>query len=182
MMPLFVTLETSLLAGLEHTDKNWKTLLALPAPRWTIYLAKLIVTIAMVWAAMAILAGGLIATATMLKYIQPVLKLGDMPLGLLLWPLLRVAVSCLLAVTIQHWVSLRWQSFTAAIGFGMTVMVMGFIAVNSATWGRWFPWSMPIHAIRKAATGEANLMLVAVAGAVVVAAVGCWEFSRREIS
>ncbi|MEO8028105.1 MAG: ABC transporter permease, partial [Bryobacteraceae bacterium] len=45
MMPLFVTLETSLLAGLEHTDKNWKTLLALPAPRWTIYASKLIVTI-----------------------------------------------------------------------------------------------------------------------------------------
>src|SRR5678815_1142274 len=55
MMPMFVTLETSLLAGLENTGKNWKSLLALPAPRWTIYASKLLVTITLLWAAHAVL-------------------------------------------------------------------------------------------------------------------------------
>ena len=55
LMPLFITLETSLLAGIEHADKNWKNLLALPAPRWSIYLSKLIVTVLLLWAAHAVL-------------------------------------------------------------------------------------------------------------------------------
>src|SRR5690349_25160712 len=43
MLPLFITLETSLLAGLEHSERNWKFLLSLPIPKWTLYAAKLIV-------------------------------------------------------------------------------------------------------------------------------------------
>ena len=32
-LPLFVTLQTALLGGLEHTQKNWKHLFALPVAR-----------------------------------------------------------------------------------------------------------------------------------------------------
>lgn len=42
MLPLFLTLEAALLAGLEHGENNWKTLFALPAPRWHFYMAKLV--------------------------------------------------------------------------------------------------------------------------------------------
>ena len=40
MLPLFVTLQSALLAGLEHRNDQWKYLYALPLPRWTIYGAK----------------------------------------------------------------------------------------------------------------------------------------------
>jgi hypothetical protein len=39
MMPLFITIETALIAGLEHSENQWKNLLAFPIPRWTIYIA-----------------------------------------------------------------------------------------------------------------------------------------------
>jgi hypothetical protein len=181
MMPLFVTLETSLLAGLEHADKNWKSLLALPAPRWTVYGSKLAVMIALLWAAHVVLIGGTILSATLLSHFRPELKLVDMPLSLLLRPVLRISASALLAVTIQHWVSLRWQSFTAALGFGMCAMVVSFVAVNSDTWGRWFPWSMPMYTMRAAAHRGQDPLFIAIGGAVIVAAIGAWEFSRREI-
>ena len=119
MMPMFVTLETSLLAGLENTGKNWKSLLALPAPRWTIYASKLVVTISLLWAAHAVLVAGTIGSGWILKLIHPNLNLGSMPLDPFVAPMLRVSVSALLAVAIQHWVSLRWQSYSVAIGFGM---------------------------------------------------------------
>ena len=67
MMPMFVTLETSLLAGLENTGKNWKSLLALPAPRWTVYVSKLVVTISLLWAAHAVLIAGTIGSGRLLK-------------------------------------------------------------------------------------------------------------------
>ena len=92
MMPMFVTLETSLLAGLEHTGKNWKSLLALPAPRWTLYVSKLVITIALLWMAHAVLVMGTIGCGWLLKLIFPGLNLGSMPLNPFVVPMLRVSV------------------------------------------------------------------------------------------
>ena len=54
MMPLYLALEAALLAGLDHADNKWKSLLARPVPRWTWYAAKLIVLVAMLAASTAI--------------------------------------------------------------------------------------------------------------------------------
>lgn len=181
MMPMFVTLETSLLAGLEHTGKNWKSLLALPAPRWTVYASKLVVTISLLWAAHAVLILGTIGSGLLLKLLHPNLNLGRMPLSPFVVPMLRVSVSALLAVAIQHWVSLRWHSYTVAMGFGMCAMIIGIFAVQSKVFGSWFPWSLPIRAVLDGAAGLDRITAVAVVGAIVAATIGCWEFVRREI-
>lgn len=181
MMPMFVTLETSLLAGLENTGKNWKSLLALPAPRWTIYVSKLVVTIALLWAAHAILIGGTIGSGMLLKLVHPKLSLGNMPLSPFVVPMLRVSLSALLAVTIQHWVSLRWHSYTVAMGFGMCAMIIGVFMVQSRALGSWFPWSLPIRAVLDGAAGLDRITTVAVVGAVLAATIGCREFVKREI-
>jgi lantibiotic transport system permease protein len=55
MLPLFVTLESALLAGLEHNEKQWKHLLALPLPRSVHYLAKWVALESLVALAMLIL-------------------------------------------------------------------------------------------------------------------------------
>ncbi len=183
MMPLFITLETSLLAGLEHTDKNWKNLLALPAPRWTIYVSKLIVTIALLWTAHLVLIAGVIACGHALMWLHPALMPSGLPLRPLVVPLAKISVAAMLAVTIQHWVSLRWQSFTAALGFGMCALVVGFLAVNSAEWGPRIPWSMPLHALRAHGTsGVLIVLLPSFIAAALVGAFGCWEFSRRDVN
>ena len=39
-LPLFITLETALLAQTEHSEKHWKHLFAQPIPRWAAYAAK----------------------------------------------------------------------------------------------------------------------------------------------
>lgn len=181
MMPMFVTLETSLLAGLENTGKNWKSLLTLPAPRWTIYASKLVVTISLLWAAHAVLVAGTIGSGWILKLIHPNLNLGSMPLNPFVAPMLRVSVSALLAVAIQHWVSLRWQSYSVAIGFGMVAMLIGIFAVQSSAIGPWFPWSLPIKAVLSGADGHDQITAVAVVGATFAATLGCWEFVKREI-
>jgi ABC-2 type transport system permease protein len=181
MMPLFVTLETALLAGLEHTGKNWKSLLALPAPRWTVYISKLVVTIALLWAAHAVLIGGTIGSALLQKQLHPALNLGQMPLSPFVVPMATISVSTLLAVAIQHWVSLRWSSHSVAMGFGMCAMFIGVFAAQSQDVGPWFPWSLPIRAVMGGAAGADRITMVAVVGAIVAAGAGCREFVRREI-
>ena len=181
MMPMFVTLETSLLAGLENTGKNWKSLLALPAPRWTVYVSKLVVTISLLWAAHAVLISGTIGSGRLLKLLYPALNFGSMPLSPFVEPMLRVSVSALLAVAIQHWVSLRWPNYTVAMGFGMCAMIMGIFAVQSRLIGSWFPWSLPIRAVMDGAAGQDRITAVAVLGAIAAATLGCWRFVKREI-
>jgi len=181
MLPLFVTLETSLLAGLEHTDKNWKNLLALPPPRWMIYLSKLIVTVLIVWLAHALLVTGLIGLGYVLKTAFPVLHITAITIRPLMVLMLKVSVAGLLALTIQHWVSLKWQTFTAAMGFGMSVMVIGFVAVNSSDWGPRVPWSMPMYTIRAHGADLTIMLATSLLAAAIVAAAGVYEFSRRDV-
>lgn len=181
MLPLFVTLETSLLAGLEHTDKNWKNLLALPPPRWMIYLSKLIVTVLIVLMAHVLLVTGLIGLGYFLKTFFPVLHIAALPTRFLIVLMLKVSVAGLLALTIQHWVSLRWQTFTAAMGFGMSVMVIGFLAVNSSEWGPRVPWSMPMYTIRAHGGDLTQMLATSLLVAAIVAAAGSYEFSRRDV-
>lgn len=181
MLPLFITLETTLLAGLEHTERNWKFLLALPIPKWTVYAAKLIITIALVWFAHAVLIGGTMLSGVVLRHFKPELKFSALPVAQIAWPMWKVSLSILLAVTIQHWVSLRWSSFVVAMGFGMTAMVVGFLAVNSADYGPWVPWSLTLHTLNPRAAAVVNPMVYSTIGAAVVAIAGAWHFTRREM-
>jgi hypothetical protein len=181
LMPLFITLETSLLAGLEHADKNWKNLLALPAPRWTVYLAKLTVAVCLLWIAHAVLIALTIGAAHFLMWDQPALMPNGFPLRPFIAPMAKISIAVLLALTIQHWVSLRWQSFTAAFSFGMAAMISGFIAVNSSVWGPRVPWSMPMYLVRATRHDAGTMLATSFAVAALVAVLGCWEFSRRDV-
>lgn len=180
MLPLFITLETSLLAGLEHTDRNWKFLLSLPIPRWTIYVAKLVVVIALVWLAHAVLAAGTVASGYLLRQFASGLTFGPMPVSLIAWPVTKVSLALLLAVTIQHWVSLRWPSFVVAMGFGMCAMVVGFIAANSGKYGPWVPWSLTLHTLSPRVSLPISPMLYSTVAGLIVATAGAIHFTRHE--
>ena len=55
MMPLLITLEAALLNGIEHGDRQWKHICALPVPRHAIYFAKFVVAQALTAAGTLIL-------------------------------------------------------------------------------------------------------------------------------
>jgi hypothetical protein len=180
MLPMFITLETSLLAGLEHTERNWKFLLSLPIPKWTVYVAKLFVAIGLIWVAHSVLVAGTMLSGAVLRQFRPELKMAALPIAEIAWPLAKISVAVLLAVTIQHWVSLRWPSFVTAMGFGMAAMVAGFLAANSADYGPWVPWSLTLHTLRPRITLVINPMVYSAAAAALVAIAGAWHFTRRE--
>lgn len=71
MLPLFITLQTALLAGLEHNAKAWKRLYALPIPRSAIYFAKQIVTLGLIGLSMAVLVALMPVVGVILQAIEP---------------------------------------------------------------------------------------------------------------
>src|SRR5256885_912486 len=75
LLPLFVALETALLAGLEHRENTWKYLFALPVRRWTIYVSKLIVGMVLVCLSSLVLAAGTAFQGWLLLKFRPDLGL-----------------------------------------------------------------------------------------------------------
>ena len=187
MMPLYIALEAALVAGLDHAENQWKSLLARPVPRWTWYIAKLIVVVAMLGASTAVLLCGILLAGAILPRLQRELAFGfPVPWASLFRQGTQVAGLAFLSVSIQHWVSLRWRSFSVVTGVGIVGMVVGYVASMSTfrnpDWPQYFPWSLPMLVLSRHPQDVEGALWFSVAIGLVVAAAGCFDFCRREVS
>ncbi len=180
MLPLYITLQSALLAQLEHQDRQWKHLLALPLPRSSFYLAKLVVLALLVLLSMLLLALALIPLGGQLLQLRASIPFGGWPdVGALLQRLGEVYLCTSLLIALQTFIALRWKSFTVAVSIGMSATVMGFIIGQSPEFGPWFPWTMPMQPLTKHPAPEI-VMLVSSIAALMVTVAAAVEFSRRE--
>ena len=181
MLPLFVTLEAALLAGIEHGDRQWKHLLALPVPRSVHYLAKWTALLALLVLATLVFVGLIAAGGWALMHVRPDAGLAGWPPWL--WLLRRGAglvVAGLLMAAIQLWVAIRWSSFTIAVATGMSATVAGFM-IGQSRYGHWYPWSLPVQLFTRDAGHADFALLASTLGAALVLALSLWRFSRREL-
>lgn len=183
MVPLLVTLEAALLAGLEHGDRQWKHLLALPIPRFVHYLAKAIVLVALLLLTSLAIVPLTALGGWALMHLHPEGGLaGWPPWWFLLRTSLGVMAGALLAAAIQLWVAVRWPSFTVAVATGMSATVAGFMIGQSKEYGHWYPWSMPVQFLARDGVHASFVIAASLSGALLVLAFGLWRFSRREFN
>ncbi len=183
MLPLYITLQTALLAGLEHTEDRWRSLLTYPVPRWAIYWAKLIMPVLMVGVSSFVLSFGSIAAGLLLRDVKPELLFPDpAPWGRAAQDAALTLVAALLVITIHHWVSLRFRTFAASIGFGISACVVSFMLANSNVYGPWWPWCLPLQLLAQNPVNASNAILYSSIGALVIAALGTLEFTRRDLN
>ena len=183
MLPLFLTLQSALLAGLEHGEKQWKHLLALPMPRSAHYLAKLLMLAAMLAAAFGLLLLLIPLGGFALMLIKPAFGLAGGPD----WPWLlamaaKAYAAALLMVALQIWIAIRWRSFTVAVSVGMSATVAGFLIGQSERFGHWYPWTMPLQVMAGNGRYADFVVLAGIAGGSLVAALGLLDFLRREFA
>jgi lantibiotic transport system permease protein len=185
-LPLFITLESALLAGLEHNANTWKHLGALPVPRWSIYLAKYLIIMAVIAASIVSLIVLLVASGLLVAILMPhiTLNFGVFDWGATLTRLGAMFLASWLIIAIHTWVSIRWQSFTVAVGVGMAATVANFFIIQSDI-SQFYPWTLPILANGSTlGLPEANLALIlvfSIIGSLVVTFFGIIEVSRRDI-
>lgn len=183
MLPLFVTLETALLAGLEHRNDHWKHLFALPVPRWTVYATKQVAGMALIGLSMLALAGFVVVSGLGLRAFRPGLGFEATVPGLQIFGFaIFIYLSSWLIIALHTWVSLRWQSFVVAVGFGIAMTVAGMVVINS-DWASFYPWVLPglIANNYKDGTVLVAELVVGCLGGPLVAALGCWAFTRRDV-
>ena len=147
MLPMTVTALTVLVAQLEHAPRAWNYVLALPVPRWRIFLAKAVVVFGLV----AAMSAGLLALMLLAGVVGEAIKPGDVLKGA---PSVRQAgetlglmfAGALLLIVIQLWTALRFRSFVPplVLGIGGTFVA---VAATAAKQGAFFPWLIPVNAL-----------------------------------
>lgn len=192
-LPLFVALETALLAGLEHRENTWKHLNALPIPQWTTYVAKLLTAIGLLCLSSLVLAIGTAGEGGILLALRPDLGLTHpIPWGALLARSFAFVPAALLMIALQTWVAIRWRSFTVAMSLGIAATVIGIMLLRSlkniasTPYGPLlasvFPWSLPYVILARQATTALRdtALLAGILGGLLIAALGCWHILHRD--
>ena len=180
MMPLLITLETALLNGIEHGDRQWKHICALPVPRHAIYLAKLIVAQGLTAVSTLILCVLTALVGLAVMRLRPELAAsGPVPYGWLAKYACLVWLAAWLIIAIHTWVSIRWSGFAVALGVGIGGTFFALFAA-SASAGEYYPWLLPMNVLKDERFTTA--LLLGVGGGVVAALLGCLEFVRRDVA
>lgn len=179
MMPLLITLETALLNGIEHSDRQWKHLFALPVPRHAVYLAKFVVAQGLTLVSTFVLAVltvvvGLIATRLRPEFAN----VGPAPYGWIAKYALLVWLAAWLMIAIHTWISMRWSGFPIALGVGIAGTFFALFAAGA--WiGKFYPWLLPLNLFLDGRFTSA--LVLGVGGGIVAAVLGCVEFVRRDV-
>jgi len=179
MMPLLITLETALLNGIEHSDKQWKHLLALPIPRHTVYLAKFIVAQALIAASTLVLSVLTVIVGLGIMRLRPELSgAGVVPYGWLAKYAAFVWLAAWLIIAIHTWISIRFAGFAVALGTGIAGTFFALFAASAAV-GKYYPWLLPMNIFTPDRLATA-LWLGALGGLLAVF-LGCLDFARRDV-
>jgi lantibiotic transport system permease protein len=187
MMPLYITLQTALIAGLDHSENQWKAILARPIPRWTVYVAKVVIVAALTVAASIVLLAGILIAGTVLRAITSEVRFGfPIPFTSILQQTAMMTGLAFLSLTIQQWVSLRWRSFSVATGFGIVATVTTFAMLLAAgqygSWPEYYPWALPMLVVGRQPHNTAAVLCISAIIGIVVTVVGCMDFCRREVT
>jgi len=188
MMPLFVTLETALLSGLEYDRKNWALLYTMPTPRWAFYAAKEVISLALIGISTVVMLGLVVLTGLILQRINPGYGLSASTIP---WAQMGESYALLygasfLIVSIHLWVSSRWPNYVVAFGTGIAATVTTVLVFESE-WARFFPWSMPGLLVLSNG-GNTDLVMpvpiflaIGAGGGLLVALLGGWNIARRDV-
>lgn len=181
MMPLLITLETALLNGIEHADKQWKHLFALPVPRRSIYLSKFIVALGLILVSTMVLALLTVIVGVLAVSLKPELAAITGPV-----PYLTIAKQATLVwlagwfiTAIHTWISIRWSGFAIALGAGIGGTFFALFAA-SASLGKYYPWLLPMNLFLEGRFTTA--LILGIGGGVLAALLGCIEFVRRDVA
>lgn len=184
MLPLFITLQMGLFANMEHENKTWKLLYAQPAPRWSIYAAKQLISLGLIALSMIILVGVMFLSGKLVQLINPAFEF-DQP-----FPLRAVALATTvsflaswLIIAFHLWFSIRVPSFVASMAVGIVGTVAAVLVVQSDKYGPYYPWTLPGVAAMNVLNNQPYItsVVIGVAGGLILALLACWESSRREV-
>jgi len=182
MLPLFVTLESALVANLEHAHHNWKLLYVQPVSRWAVYIAKWIVNVMLVALSMLILLGFMLLGGNIIHLVYPeYLFEAGFPWSSTIQQLALVFAASLSIISVHVWVSMRWSSFVVACATGVGATIAAVFAFGS-DYAIYYPWTIPGMLATGATGTEMTICLIIGLGmGILMIGLGMWDITRQEV-
>lgn len=179
VLPILVAVFSALTCWMENEQDNWKLILVQPLAKTDVYVAKLLISLGLVGVAQSILAIGTLVSGVVLGF--P----GEIPMARVLMFNLAGIVAAFPILTLQLWISTRFQSFFAPIGIAIAGNYLGFLELGSRVQllGLYNPWTFTtviLGANRQESLDVSYLAVGLLLGGVFVLT-GMLDFSRREI-
>lgn len=179
MMPLLIALETALLNGIEHSDRQWKHMFALPVQRHAVYVSKVIVAQVLIFISTCVLSLLTVVAGIIATHLRPELaNTGPIPFGWFAKYTTLVWAASWLIIAIHTWVATRWSGFPIPLGAGIGGTFFALFAA-SASVGKYYPWLLPMNLFIDGRFKAA--LVLGIAGGIVATLVGCLEFVRRDV-
>ena len=187
MLPLYWTLQTALLAGLDHAENHWKALFARPVPRWSLYAAKLSMVLMMVSTSGVLLVAGIVTEGALLGKLTDEVRFPfPAPGGSMFLQVAQMTALALLPLALQFWISLRSLSFSVTVASGIVAIVAGFAMLLAAGpyggWPQYFPWSLPMLVLGRQQENIGLALGISGMLATVVVVFSCADFCRRDVT
>lgn len=150
LLPMYIIFIAYSVNSVEHKADTWKTLFSLPISRWSVYGAKYMYAVFLVFLCLALFALFTIGFGNLLGVIKPELKFGGYHMEVqLLQIYFKLFLASLGILSLQFLFSLLWADFLKPMGIGFVATIAGVIAAsNNWEYAYLFPYSHPMAALR----------------------------------
>jgi hypothetical protein len=150
LLPMFCIFIAYSVNSIEHKADTWKTLFSLPIPKWSVYSAKFIYMLFLVFLTLMLFALFTIGFGNLLGILRPGLKFSEYHME---WPLIQVYfklfLSALGILSIQFLLSLIWSDFLKPMGIGFICFIAGVISVGvNWEYNYIIPYAHPMLALK----------------------------------
>jgi len=150
LLPMFIVFVAYSVNSIEHKSDTWKTLFTLPIPKWSIYSAKFLYAVFLIFLSLMLFAGFTLAFGNLLGIIQPKLRFSGYHMEREMFEVyFKLFMASMGILSLQFIMSLLWKDFLKPMGIGFVGVIMGVISVTAAKWeyAYAFPYSQPLLAI-----------------------------------
>lgn len=150
LLPIFVIFISYSVNAVEHKADTWKTLFSLPIPKWSVYSAKFVYALLLVFMSLFLFALFTIGFGNLLGVLKPELKLTQVHIEATLFEIyFKLFLSALGILSIQFLLSLLWSDFLKPMGIGFVCFIVGVISV-SVNWDYAYmiPYAHPLLALK----------------------------------
>ncbi|MEC9488337.1 MAG: ABC transporter permease [Halanaerobium sp.] len=135
---IVIAVVMSFLLRVEHREGNWSGLFTLPVERGKVYLVKLLVGSGIILLNVLAL-GVFICLAGLLKGLP-----GPVPWRIIIGLPLKAFVLAAPVIGLQYLLSLFISQPLVSIGIGISLGMPAILAVNSAVYWKFYPWTYPM--------------------------------------
>ncbi|MCX2494679.1 ABC transporter permease [Pedobacter sp. PF22-3] len=150
IMPFYVIFMAFSVNNIEHKNDTWKMLFAQPLNKFSIYAAKYLYAIFLIFICLFLFATLTYAFGHLLQVLVPKFNFNQYsPLDILINAYTKLFLASLGILSLQFIISLLWSDFLKPMGIGFVGTIMGIIAANVGwKYAYLIPYSLPTLASR----------------------------------